>query len=128
MGVVSSRSTRSLGVIEYLVNAPISLLVPCGIILVASIPLMLGLVPPNRLYGFRTRETLGNRDLWFRANRFAGFALFVAAGASSIVFLVQPEYASGRSLAGLLVLLLPLVTAIAACFVYLQRLRSGGPR
>ena len=89
---------------------------------------MLGLVPPNRLYGIRTRETLANRDLWFRANRFAGFALFVAAGASSIVFLVQPEYASGRSLVGLLVLLVPLVIAIAACFVYLQRVRSGGQR
>ena len=91
------------------------------IILVVSIPLMLGLIPPNPVYGFRTRKTLSNRELWFRANRFAGSALFIAAGASAAVFLAIPEYASGRSIAGLVVFLVPLVLAVVASFAYLRR-------
>ena len=124
MGTVPGRSTRSLAVIK-VVDSAISLLLPCGIIAVASVPLMLGVVPPNGAYGFRTRQTLANRELWFRANRFAGFALFTAAGASATVFLVHPEYASGRSLAGLAVLVVPLITALVASFAYVRRVGKG---
>ena len=99
----------------------ISLWVPSAIIAVASIPLMLNVVPPNRVYGFRTRQTLANRDLWFRANRFAGCALFIASAASAAVFAIRPEYASGRSLAGLVVFLAPLGAALGASVAYVRR-------
>jgi hypothetical protein len=95
--------------------------VPCAIIAVASIPLMLNVVPPNRIYGVRTPQTLANRDLWFRANRFAGCALFIASGASAAVFAVHPEYASGRSLTGLVVFLAPLGAALVASVAYVRR-------
>ena len=97
-----------------------SLLVPCVLVLVASIPLILGLVPPNRLYGFRTERTLANRDLWFRANRFAGCALFIAAGTSAALFMARPEYASGRSIEGLFMFLGPLAIGLVASFIYLR--------
>lgn len=105
---------------------PFSFLVPCGIIASASIPLILGLVPPNRVYGFRTRRTLTNRELWFRANRLAGCAFLIASALSAGIFATHPEYASGRSLAGLVVFVVPLVIALAASFAYVRRL-SGGP-
>ena len=98
-----------------------SFLVPCMIILVVSVPLMLKVVPPNRIYGFRTPRTLANRELWFRVNRFAGFALFSAAGMSTAVFIALPEFASGRSIAGLAVFLVPMVIAVVASFAYLRR-------
>ena len=98
-----------------------SLLIPCAIIAVASIPLMLGIVPPNGAYGFRTRQTLANPELWFRANRFAGFALFIAAATSAGIFFIQPEYASGRSWVGAGVLLVPLLIALVASFAYVRR-------
>jgi uncharacterized membrane protein len=79
------------------------------------------MVPPNRLYGFRTRQTLSNRELWFRVNRFAGSALFIAAATSGVIFLAIPEFASGRSIAGLIVLVVPLAFAVAASFAYLRR-------
>ena len=119
--VVVGRSTRSLAVIERIVNATISLLVPCAIIAVASIPLMLKVVPPNGIYGFRTQQTLANRELWFRANRFAGCALFIAAGVSGAIFAARPEYASGRSLVGLAVFLVPIVAAAVASFAYVRQ-------
>ena len=89
---------------------------------------MFNLVPPNGVYGFRTRQTLANRELWFRVNRFAGFALFIAAGSSAAVFAVHPEYSSGRSVIGLLVFVVPLVTALAASFGYVRRVGGGGKR
>lgn len=128
MRSVCSCSTRSLTVIEQIVNASISFLVPCAIIAVASIPLMLNAVPPNRVYGFRTRQTLRNRDLWFRANRFAGCALFIASVTSAAIFAVHPEYASGRSAAGLVVFLVPLAAALVACFAYLRWAGGGSKR
>lgn len=103
-----------------------SFLVPCGIIAVASIPLILGVVPPNSVFGFRTRQTRTNRELWFRANRFAGGAFFIASGASAAIFATHPEYASGRSFIGLVVFVVPLVIAVAASFAYVRRVGSRG--
>jgi len=107
------------------VASAFSFLVPCGIIAVASIPLILRIVPPNRFYGFRTRQTLASRTLWFRANRFAGCAFFIAAGVTVGIFMVHPEYASGRSLAGLVAFVVPLAIALAASFAYVRRIRGG---
>jgi uncharacterized membrane protein len=92
----------------------------------ASIPLLLRVVPPNRFYGLRTRRTLASRELWFRANRVAGCAFFLAAAASSLVFLAEPEYASGRSLTGLLVFVVPLGAALLVTLGYLRYV--GGAR
>lgn len=100
-------------------SSPISLLVPCGIIAVATIPMMLKLVPPNRAYGFRTKETLASPELWYRANRFAGCAFFIAAGLSAAILVAYPEYASG--LAGTAVLVVPLGIALAASVAYARR-------
>ena len=109
-------------------DSAISFLVPCGIIAVASVPLMLNAVPPNGVYGFRTRQTLAHRELWFRANRFAGWALFIASGLSAAVFAFHPEYASGRSIAGFVVFIVPLVAALGASFAYVRRIGHGGDR
>lgn len=109
-------------------SSAISFLVPCAIIAAASIPLIFNLVPPNGIYGFRTPQTLVNRELWFRANRFAGCALFIAAGASAAVFATHPEYSSGRSFIGLLVFVVPLAIALAASFAYVRRVSGGVER
>jgi hypothetical protein len=116
-GIVSRHQER--------VSAAIPFLVPCGIIAVASIPLILGVVPPNNVYGFRTRQTLADPALWLRANRFAGLALFIAAAASAAIVLAVPEYASGRSLTGLFIFVTPLILAVALSFAYLRRIGAG---
>ena len=92
----------------------------------AAVPLILKLVPPNRVYGLRTQRTLKNRDLWFQANRFAGWALFVAAAMSASVFVALPELASGRSIIGLFVFVVPLLVAVVVSLAYLRRLGTAG--
>ena len=48
---------------------PISMYVSTAVIAAVSVPLVLKLVPPNRVYGVRTSQTLASREVWFRVNR-----------------------------------------------------------
>jgi uncharacterized membrane protein len=49
-----------------------------GLLLSAlSIPLILGKISPNGLYGFRVPQTLDNPDLWYPVNTYAGWRLLV---------------------------------------------------
>ncbi len=54
-------------------------LIPSLLILIASIPLVLEIVPRNRIYGIRTCKTLSDDSIWYRANRFGGWALILSS-------------------------------------------------
>ena len=60
-----------------------------GVVMLSSIPLALGIVPPNCFYGFRTPKTRSSPKIWYPANRFAGWSLLVAGLAA---FLFQPDF------------------------------------
>jgi hypothetical protein len=92
--------------------------VPTALLAAAAVPLVLKLVPPNRLYGVRTCRTLADRDLWFRVNRFAGWAFLGAAALATCFYVADPDLASGSSLSGVLALLGPVLAAIAATGAY----------
>jgi len=64
--------------------------VPAAIFVAISIPLALGLVPPNRFYGFRTRRAMESRERWFVVNRYAGVAVIVASGAYLLIARALP--------------------------------------
>ncbi|MGA8221363.1 MAG: SdpI family protein [Candidatus Acidiferrales bacterium] len=49
-----------------------------GMAVVFGLPMALGLVPPNRFYGFRTRKTLSSPEVWYPANQVCGWAMVVA--------------------------------------------------
>jgi len=51
--------------------------IPAGIFLVLTLPLILGRIPPNRGYGIRTPATLADPQSWYRANRVGGAALCI---------------------------------------------------
>ena len=54
------------------------------LMLALGIPLAMGRVAPNGIYGFRTAKTLSSPSIWYRANAYAGKA-FILAGVLSIV-------------------------------------------
>ena len=99
-------------------SASTSFLVACGVIAAVSVPLILGAVPPNRWYGFRTTRTLSNEKLWFRANHFAGWAFLAAAGTTAAVLVLAPEMASGY---GALVLAVSIGIALIVTLAYVRR-------
>ena len=86
-----------------------------------SIPLILGKVPPNSLYGCRTRRTLSDPKIWYEANRASGRDFFICGVlvfTASIVILLfgqgmNPEYAVAALLS---VLLLSVTGAAWHCF------------
>jgi len=60
-----------------------------GLLLSAlSIPLILGKIPPNGLYGFRVPQTLNNPDLWYPVNTYAGWRLLAAGLGTILVALI----------------------------------------
>ncbi len=54
------------------------------VLIVVSIPLVMGVVPPNWIYGLRTTKTMSNPQIWYEANRHAG-ANLIAAGIWTMV-------------------------------------------
>ncbi len=97
------------------------------LVLLISAPMALGKIPPNRIYGFRTEKTLSSPEVWYPANRAAGWFM-VAAAAVSLVFNLAvssalPEWPLERlkpwMVGGNLV---PLAASVIASFIYLRRL------
>lgn len=68
-----------------------------GLILAClSVPLILGKIRPNGLYGFRVKATLENTETWYRVNayagrRFLGVGLGTAAGSIILYYYTQPD-------------------------------------
>ena len=96
------------------------LVASCVGLVIVSVPLILRLVPPNGIYGFRTGATRSTPAIWYQANAFMGWALSIAAGASAAVLVVLPR----RTRRWLLwaVFFGPVAGAIVLSFVYLSRL------
>ena len=97
----------------------IFLLMVCAVIFVLCLPLVFKLVPPNRIYGFRTPKTLSSPDIWYRANVFAGYALMLAAVVTALIISCVPQVSE---IEASLVLVALVLCATAASFVYLKRI------
>ena len=93
------------------------LLVACVIVFVVALPLVFKLVPPNRLYGFRTATTLSRTDVWYRSNVFTGLALMVASVLSTIIIFFVPTL-SGAAVTAIFVGLI--LGAAVVSFAYLK--------
>lgn len=101
------------------------LIASCVLFMIISIPLILRVVPPNGVYGFRTASTQSNSAIWYPANAFMGWALLVAAAISAIALLILP--ATVKRWLMWAAFLVPVFGAIVASFVYLSGLIESGP-
>src|SRR6185436_9334782 len=102
-------------------TARLSLSIACAVLAVVSVPMILGKVPPNPLYGFRTRLTLSNPDIWYPANAFSGRALLVAAAVSLALLWLLPDEILTRPWVPLETFIVPLLGSVVASFLYLRR-------
>jgi len=59
-------------------------LAPALLGIAAGVPLLLGLVPPNSWYGFRTAATLSSAANWYQLNRLGGTCM-VCAGVAALL-------------------------------------------
>jgi uncharacterized membrane protein len=56
----------------------ITLMICYAIFCIISVPLVLKKVPRNPVYGFRTRATLRDDKIWFKANAYFGSRFIIA--------------------------------------------------
>lgn len=96
------------------------LIASCVVFAIISIPLILRVVPPNGVYGFRIAATQASRAIWYPANAFMGWALLVAAVVSATLLIVLPGTVKRWVL--LATFLAPIFGAIVASFVYVKHL------
>ena len=96
-----------------------------------SVPMVLDKVPPNHLYGFKTKKTLSSKEFWYKSNRRAGKEFAIAGLAISVGSLVLLTLSSvshvplpGYVLAILnpALVILPVLIAMLRSFLYLRRL------
>jgi hypothetical protein len=107
--------------LEGQMNSRIPLLVACGLISAASVPLILRCVGPNPIYGFRTPHTLSSPEIWYPVNAFAGWALLISATVSAVSLSLIPAHFLSQAWVPPVLLLAPLAVAVVACFLYLRR-------
>src|SRR5262245_2789393 len=92
----------------------------CVLLVIISIPLILRLVPPNGVYGFRTGATRSTPAIWYPVNAFMGWALSIAAVASATLLGLLPMRTKRWMLWTAFVV--PVAGAIALSFAYLSQL------
>jgi hypothetical protein len=74
------------------------LFVSTGLLLAGiSVPMILGKIPPNGLYGFRVKKTMENPEIWYPVNAYSGKWLF-AAGVVQAVAAIGIYFIPGLSL------------------------------
>ena len=99
--------------------ASMTVVLPVVTILI-SIPLVLRIVPPNWFYGFRTRKTLSNTELWYDANYRGGVNLIVASIialiARFVFFQMLPAELAGLCSMGVLA-----IATLASAFVSMRQ-------
>jgi uncharacterized membrane protein len=96
--------------------------IPAVVIFISSIPMALGMVPRNRLYGFRTKRALADDATWFRVNRFAGIAIMIASVMYFTITISKPYDGDFRIwLVHLTAFVVPLAAALAITAAYAKR-------
>ena len=99
----------------------------CVLFIVLSVPLILEKVPQNGLYGFRTRKTMSDTTVWYKANKFLGYSIVLSSIVSLMVCAISDflprllppsvfiHYAN-------VVLIVPIIGALVASSIYLRKL------
>jgi hypothetical protein len=106
------------------------LYVASGLLLVVlSIPLILGKIKSNGLYGFRVKSTMENPALWYAVNTYAGWRL-LATGLVTVVsaiglYLVPGLRLDNYALACLGVFGVVFVGGLVQSVLYLRKLKKG---
>jgi len=98
-----------------------------AVVALVNIPLLLGRVPPNHWYGFRTQKTLSSPTVWYAANRFAGRLMTITAAVAILVNLLVmgllPSWQNARLILVMASVLPALLVASAlVALIYLRRL------
>ncbi len=94
-----------------------------GLVALLGAPLWVGMVPPNRLYGLRTAETLADEAVWYAANRATGRDIVAVGGLALILSLELPGIGVGGLAYDLLMTLALALGLLLIAFLGIARAR-----
>ena len=100
--------------------------IPAILFLLLAIPLIFELIPQNPFYGVRTSRTLADKDLWYRANKYIGWALIFSSLFYLLIAALVPSTTTGATNFGRWILhlaafVLPLVLSLLFLRAYLKQ-------
>ena len=96
--------------------------IPSVVLFVTSLPLAIGVIRINRVYGFAQRKTLGDDVTWLRVNRFAGIAIMIASVIYFTITFLNPYDGDFRIwLVHLAAFGIPLAAALTMSAAYAKR-------
>jgi uncharacterized membrane protein len=100
--------------------------IPATLLFLLAIPLVFKLVPQNPFYGVRTPRTLVDKELWYRANKYIGWALIFSSIFYLLVAAMIPSTVAGttdfgRWLVHLAAFILPLILSLLLLGSYLKQ-------
>jgi hypothetical protein len=92
-----------------------------------SIPMILGVIPPNWYYGFRVSKTVSNEKIWYQVNNYFGKDSLIAGVIVTVTALLLWRFGAGLSeeaivMISLIVILIPMSVSIIRGFLYLNKL------
>lgn len=102
-------------------------ILPALLFLILALPLIAGIVPPNRIYGIRTANTIANPHHWYRANRYGGIIIIISSLTYLLIAALLNTIPSTRGdilfwLLHLSAFLTPLIIGIRRIQHYIQNL------
>jgi uncharacterized membrane protein len=99
------------------------------VMILVALPLALRKVGPNVVYGYRTRATLTNEDVWYEANAFFGKRLILAslcgAAAAWALYVWKPLPPDVFLPVSLVVLVAPTLVAALATARFVKTITPG---
>ena len=99
--------------------------IPAILLFFLAIPLIFQLIPQNPFYGVRTPKTLADKDLWYRSNKYIGWALIFSSIFYVVVAAMIPSTTAGitdfgRWLLHLAAFALPLLLSLLLLRAFLR--------
>lgn len=71
-----------------------TILAVSALLIAVAVPLALRRIPRNVVYGFRTRATMANDDIWYEANAYFGRGLIASTVCgfflAYVIYLIRP--------------------------------------
>jgi uncharacterized membrane protein len=93
------------------------------LVIALSVPLILGKVPRNHWYGFRTPKTLSSDTVWYPANRVGGKYLCVAGLLELVAFAIGFCFWPAQTIAaGGVLATVPILIAVVFWFVAVRHI------
>ena len=91
-----------------------------------AIPLIYMKIPPNKIYGFRIRETLNDKQLWYDVNSYCGRDLLLSGIIVFIggimVLLLNMEFFISMFI-GLWFVIIPLIIITLRSYLFIRKQR-----